>query len=106
MLAFIGDGSFQYYPQALYTAARHVESALTIIVPENDGYGILRDSGMMEDSESLSFVPGIDLEATAQSYGISAAAVGDDELASRLSKALRADENRLLAVPVGSDIRE
>ena len=43
VLAYIGDGSFWYYPQTLHTAQRY-ELNLTVLVLRNDRYQILEDN--------------------------------------------------------------
>lgn len=43
VLAYVGDGSFWYYPQTLHTAQRY-ELNLTVLVLRNDRYQILEDN--------------------------------------------------------------
>jgi benzoylformate decarboxylase len=43
VVGFIGDGSYFYYPQTVYTAVREGLD-VTFVVPNNDGYTILRDN--------------------------------------------------------------
>lgn len=66
ILNLVGDGSFQYYPQTLYTINRHVEQPLTIVVPENDGYEILREGS----EEEFTFSDNIDVSSISEGYGI------------------------------------
>lgn len=74
VIGLIGDGSYQYYPQTLYTAAQHVSTGLTIVVPVNDGYGILRDRDEIDESSStarpLTFDRTVSPTKNAESYGI------------------------------------
>lgn len=73
VVALIGDGSFHYSVQALYTASS-LALPLIVVVPENGGYGILKQ---FASSAGLENVPGLDLEQTdaaaiARGYGCSA----------------------------------
>ena len=81
VVALVGDGAYQYYPQALYTAAQHVDGSLTIVVPDNAGYGILRDHGRIPESVAeeppLTFDAGLNVSANARSYGVRAASIPD-----------------------------
>jgi benzoylformate decarboxylase len=66
----IGDGSFLYTPQALWTAARH-RLPLTVIVLNNGGYGALRSfSRVMQ----IRGAPGIDVDGV--DYAGMAASLG------------------------------
>lgn len=70
VLAVIGDGSMQFSPQSLYTAAQH-ELPLVVVVPNNREYGILKAFAVFQDNPG---VPGLDLPGlkphlVAQGYG-------------------------------------
>ena len=86
VIALIGDGSYQYYPQAIYTAAQYVESPLTVVIPDNSGYGILRDRGVLEDDSrrTLSFDSDMDIQANAASYGVPSRRVSVDDNLERI----------------------
>jgi len=79
VLGLIGDGSYMYYPQTLYTAARYGIDC-TIVVPNNRSYRILKDNtlamfgGDEDDHEFLGmdFEPPFDIGANAESNGASA----------------------------------
>jgi benzoylformate decarboxylase len=76
VLGFVGDGSYLYYPHALYTAARYGLD-VTVVVPDNRNYRILKDNhlemfgGEEADHEfvGMDFDPAVDLVANAQSHG-------------------------------------
>lgn len=57
VVAVIGDGSLQFSPQALYTAAQH-ELPLVVVVPNNQEYGILKAFSVFQRNPG---VPGLDL---------------------------------------------
>lgn len=105
VVGFVGDGAFQYYPQAMYTAARYVGSSLAVVVADNRGYGILRgehaENGTQTDAAEMSFDPPIDPAALAESYGIATRTVETiDDLPSGLSWAIDADQPTLLRVHI------
>lgn len=84
IVALIGDGSYQYYPQTLYTAAQYVGGSLTVVVPHNDGYGILRDQGMIDEASSpdrpLTFDPSVSVTDNAASYGVRTRSIESPEV--------------------------
>lgn len=70
IVAVIGDGSFQYSIQALWTAAQH-KLPILFVVPKNNEYGILKSFAKLEKTPG---VPGLDLPdinfvALAKGYG-------------------------------------
>ena len=106
VIGFVGDGALQYYPQALYTAVRSVDAPLTIVVVDNDGYGILREADVRRGVASpapLSFGGGIDPVTIARGYGLPATQVGPKthaDLTAGLRSALDADGPSLVNVEV------
>ena len=73
VVAVIGDGSFQYSIQALYTAAQHRLPVL-VIVPDNREYAILKSFAEEEKTTGLPGLdlPGLDLVTLAKGYGCDA----------------------------------
>jgi benzoylformate decarboxylase len=76
VIGFVGDGSYLYYPQTLYSAARHGVD-LTVVVANNRNYRILKDNtlrllgGEEDDYEftGMDFEPPVDLVHNAGSHG-------------------------------------
>ncbi|KTG09128.1 acetolactate synthase [Haloprofundus marisrubri] len=76
VLGFVGDGSYLYYPQTLYTAARY-DLDLTVVVSDNRNYRILKDNtlglfgGDEDDYEfvGMDFDPAVDIPKNAESHG-------------------------------------
>ncbi|MXV60682.1 thiamine pyrophosphate-binding protein [Natronorubrum sp. JWXQ-INN-674] len=76
VLGYVGDGSYLYYPQTLYTAARY-DLDLTVVVPDNRNYRILKENtaallgGDAKDYEyvGFDFDPSVDLAASAEANG-------------------------------------
>ncbi|OYO00125.1 benzoylformate decarboxylase [Enemella evansiae] len=100
VVAVVGDGSVNYTPSALWTAAQR-RLPMVFVVLNNGGYGALRwfaDVLGIDDAPGLD-VPGIDFVALARGYGLTASAVGsvgDFEAAFRT--ALAADGPTLIEV--------
>lgn len=76
VIGYIGDGSYLYYPNTIYTAARY-DLDLTIVVADNRNYRILKNNmqklygGTDEDFEyvGMDFEPAVDIVGNAQSHG-------------------------------------
>ena len=84
VVGFIGDGSYFYYPQSVYTAVREGLD-MTFVVPNNDGYTILRDNTdelLGEEGASYTatrFEPPVDVTGSARAYGAEAARVEEED---------------------------
>ncbi|PSQ11890.1 acetolactate synthase [Halobacteriales archaeon QS_5_70_15] len=84
VVALVGDGSYLYYPQSLYTAARY-DVDLTVVVADNRNYRILKDNTLRlfggeeeaYDFVGMDFDPPVDLAANAVSHGASGRLVED-----------------------------
>ncbi|MED5803732.1 benzoylformate decarboxylase [Gordonia sp. Z-3] len=70
VVAIIGDGSFQYSVQSIWTAAQHGLDIL-FVVPRNGEYAILKAFAELEDTPGVPGldIPGIDFVALATAYG-------------------------------------
>jgi benzoylformate decarboxylase len=96
---FVGDGSYLYYPHAMYSAAR-LGVDLSVVVADNRNYRILKDNTMdlMGGEEGdhefvgMDFDPPVDLPANAESHGVDARLVDSaGEVESALESAVAAD---------------
>jgi benzoylformate decarboxylase len=108
VVGFVGDGSYLYYPQTLYSAARN-DADLTVVIPDNRNYRILKDNtldlfgGDEDDYEfvGMDFEPPVDIPANAESHGARGELVEDpDEIESALAAALERDGPDVLDVLV------
>ena len=80
VLGLIGDGSFQYSVQAIWTAVQH-QLPIVYVVMRNNEYSILKSFAVLEDTPG---VPGLDLPGlgiadVARGFGCRAADVGTAE---------------------------
>ncbi|WP_331235178.1 thiamine pyrophosphate-binding protein [Natronorarus salvus] len=92
VVGFVGDGSYLYYPQAVYTAVRYGVD-LTVVVPDNRNYRILKNNyrrffagERLDALGGLDFDPPVDIAANAGSQGADALSVRTPE---ELDAALR-----------------
>lgn len=108
VVGFIGDGSYLYYPHTLYTAARY-DVDLTVVIPDNRNYRILKDNTLAilggEESDhgfiGMDFDPPVDIPANAESHGATGRLVETpDEVEDAISDALDADGPTVLDVLV------
>jgi len=108
VVGFIGDGSYQYYPHSIYSAARY-DLDLTVVISDNRNYRILKDNtlGLMGGEEDdyefvgMDFEPAVDLVANAESHGARADRVETpDEIEGALENALAHDGPDVLDVLV------
>ena len=109
VVCIVGDGSFMYAPQALWTAAHHRLNVVTVVL-DNREYRILkRGLDLMEGASArtgsypgMDLVdPEIDFVALAGSLGVAGRTVDDaDTLEHAVDEALGSGEPRLLHVPI------
>lgn len=90
VVALMGDGSIQYSIMALWTAAAY-KIPVTIVVVSNGEYGVLKQFAAIERTAGVPGldIPGLDIVATAVSYGVKAyEAHSSDEVVSLLQKGI------------------
>lgn len=106
VVAVIGDGSFHYCVQALWTAAR-LRLPLVVLVPVNRQYAILKAFAEHKQTPGVPALdlPGIDLTAIAAGYGCAATVAGTpDEIAAALTAGLAADRPTVVPVPISTEV--
>ncbi len=76
--AVIGEGSFQYAVQSLWTAAQ-LNLPLLVVVPRNDEYCILKSFAKFEHASGVPAldIPGYDIVSIAKGYGCDAVRLND-----------------------------
>ncbi|MEH1014208.1 benzoylformate decarboxylase [Micromonospora sp. CPCC 206060] len=106
VIAVIGDGSFHYSVQAVWTAAQ-LRLPLLVVVPANQQYAILKSFAAFKQTPGVPGLdlPGLDLVAVARGYGATAYPVGSaEQLAEAVPAALAGDGPTVLAVPVSTAV--
>jgi len=106
VVAVIGDGSFQYSVQAIWSAAQ-LKLPILILLIRNGQYTILKSFAELENTPGVPGLdlPGMDLVSIAQGYGCDAARIEDlDALKQAAANAWTNDVPTVLEVPVSGDV--
>ena len=100
VIATIGDGSFQYSVQAIWTAAQH-KLPIVFVVMRNEEYSILKSFALLEKTPNVPGLdlPGLDIASIAAGFGLRAVNVDTTEkLAAEFTSALSADGPTVIVV--------
>ena len=106
VVAVIGDGSFQYSIQALYTAAQH-RLPILVIVPDNREYAILKSFAEEEKTTGIPGLdlPGLDIVTLAKGYGCDARRVEQPgDLVEALQSGMAAAGPTVLEVAISPEV--
>lgn len=108
VIVIIGDGSFQYSPQAIWTAVQH-DLHVVIVALRNEEYGILKSFALLEDAPNVPGldIPGLDIVSIAKGYG--AKAYWEDkveDIQSRFRQALEEKGVTVIEVPIDKKIKK
>lgn len=101
VVATIGDGSFQYSVQAIWTAAQH-RLPIVFVVMRNGEYSILKSFAVLERTPGVPGLdlPGLDIACIAEGFGCRAVKVNStEELGHEFTSALEADGPTVIVVP-------
>ena len=91
-VCLMGDGSFQYSVQGVYTAVQQ-QTHLVYVVFQNEEYGILKQFAELEETPNVPGLdlPGLDIVSLGKGYGAHSVFVDNlSDLASEYQKALAA----------------
>jgi benzoylformate decarboxylase len=109
VVVVVGDGTFHFTPQALWTAARE-NAPIVAIVVDNSGYlavklSIERHLGVERDPHHHpgTDLPALDHAGVARGYGADAMRIDDPaQLPAALAGALRSARSTVIVVPVAN----
>ena len=107
VVAVIGDGSFQYSVQSLYTAAQQ-KLKLIYVVPCNDEYAILKEFAELEETPEVPGLdlPGLDIVTTARAFGcVGVAANTRGEIKEAFRNALEVEGPTVIAIRIARQNR-
>jgi benzoylformate decarboxylase len=102
VVALMGDGSFQYSVQGIYTGVQHKAHVICVVF-QNEEYGILKQFAELEVTPHVPGLdlPGLDIVSLGKGYGaISKPIKTLDELKDSYTKALRFKGVTVLAVQI------
>lgn len=109
IVALVGDGSSMYSIQALWTAA-HLKRPITYVIPNNQGYKILKQR-LMSFRGTDNYIgmnitdPAIDYVKLSESMGVPAMRIEHpSDLNDALTRATRSNRANLIEVMVSTDI--
>lgn len=100
VVATIGDGSFEYSVQAIWTAGQH-QLPVIFVVLRNGAYEILKSFALLEKTPNVPGLdlPDLDIEALGKGFGLRAVTVdGTESLAKEFTAALDADGPTVIVV--------
>jgi benzoylformate decarboxylase len=106
VIAVIGDGSFQYSVQSIWTAAR-LRLPMLIVVMQNDEYAILKSFALLEQAPGVPDldIPGLDIVSIARGYGCDAARVADlGALKQAAAAAWTKEVPTVLEIPISAQV--
>lgn len=102
VLCVMGDGSYQYSLQSVYTAVQH-DAHVIYVVLQNEEYGILKEFAELEETPHVPGLdlPGIDITSLARGYGANAVlARTAGELGTAYREALKSKGTSVIVVPI------
>lgn len=102
VITVIGDGSFQYSVQGLWTAVQN-QLPILFVVPENREYGILKAFAKFQKNPGVPGldIPGLDIAAIAKGYGCEALKTDDiEEIQTICKEAFHGNKPTVLVVPI------
>jgi benzoylformate decarboxylase len=102
VVALMGDGSFQYSIQSLYTAVQQ-KAHVVVVVLQNDEYAILKSFAELEHTPNVPGLdlPGIDIVSLAKGYGAATAlARNATEVTAAVGAALRRPGASVVVIPI------
>lgn len=102
VVCLMGDGSFQYSIQGVYTAVQQ-KAHVVYVVMQNEEYGILKEFAELEDTPNVPGLdlPGLDIVALGKGYGANSVLVGNaDELSAAFKTALAAEGASVIVVKI------
>ena len=106
VIAIIGDGSFQYSVQSLWTAAQW-RLPILIVVPHNDEYCILKSFAVLEETPGVPGldIPGFDVVSIAKGYGCDAKRLDDlDAIKKEAVAAWSKSKPTVLEIPISPQV--
>jgi len=106
VIVVMGDGSFQYSVQSIWTAAQ-LHLPILIVVLRNDEYCILKSFAALEETPGVPGldIPGIDITSIAKGYGCDAARLDDlDAIKKAAVEAWGKAKPTVLEIPISAQV--
>jgi len=106
VIVVMGDGSFQYSVQSLWTAVR-LQLPLLVVVLRNDEYCILKSFAALEKTPGVPGldIPGLDIVSIAKGYGCDSARMEDLEAIKKAAvEAWSKSKPTVLEIPISAQV--
>ena len=106
VITVIGDGSFQYSVQSIWSAAQ-LHLPMLILVLRNEEYCILKSFAVHEEAPGVPGLdlPGIDIVSVARGYGCDAARLDDiGAIKKAAAKAWVKQKPTVLEIPISAEV--
>ena len=107
VIAVIGDGSFQYSVQSIYTGVQQAAHVIFVVL-RNEEYAILKEFAVLENTPNVPWLdlPGIDIVSLGKGYGAaSASASTPDEIGAAFQNALAFKGTSVIEIPISKKLR-
>lgn len=107
VLAVIGDGSFQYSVQSIYTGVQQGVHVIFVVL-RNEEYGILKEFAVLEKTPAVPGLdlPGIDIVSLGKGYGANTAyAATPEDIAAAFKTALAFKGTSVIEIPITKKLR-
>ena len=107
VIVIMGDGSFQYSPQAIWTAVQH-DLHVIIVALRNEEYGILKSFALLENTPNVPGLdlPGLDIVSLSKGYGAKAYwEEKAEDIQTRFQEALEQKGVTVIVVPIDKKIK-
>ena len=107
IIAIIGDGSFQYSVQSVYTGVQQGAHVIFVVL-RNGEYGILKEFAVLEKTPNVPGLdlPGLDLVSLGKGYGAKTAYAGTpEEIATAFKDALAFHGTSVIEVPITKKLK-
>ena len=106
MIAIIGDGSFQYSVQSIWSAVQ-LRLPMLIVVLRNGEYAILKSFAVLEQTPRVPGLdlPGLDIASLARGYGCDAVRLDNLDAIKKVAvEAWSKDRPTVLEVPISPQV--
>jgi benzoylformate decarboxylase len=107
VISLMGDGSFQYSIQAIYTGVQQ-KAHVIYVVFQNEEYGILKQFATLEETPNVPGLdlPGLDIVSQGKGYGANTMKVESlSELKDAYLSALAFKGTSVIVVPITKDLK-
>jgi benzoylformate decarboxylase len=106
VITIIGDGSFQYSVQSIWSAAQ-LHLPMLIVVMRNEEYCILKSFAVLEQTPGVPGLdlPGLDIVSIARGYGCDAARLDDiGAIRKAATEAWKKQKPTVLEIPISPQV--